>query len=33
MISPEILECLSQIEQDLTVPKNIRYKIKATIEA
>jgi uncharacterized protein (UPF0147 family) len=33
MISPEILENLAQIEQDLTVPKNIRFKIKAAINA
>lgn len=33
MISPEILESLSQIEQDLTVPKNIRSKIKAAMDA
>ena len=33
MISPEILENLAQIEQDLTVPKNIRFKIKAAIDA
>lgn len=33
MISPEILESLSQIEQDSTVPKNVRFKIKAAIDA
>ncbi|MFH0936264.1 MAG: UPF0147 family protein [Candidatus Woesearchaeota archaeon] len=33
MISPEILESLSQIEQDLTVPKNIRSKVKAAMDA